>query len=143
MRGAGSAASPAYKFYGSDRDAGAIRMSRANAERAGVADFTEFQQLDIADLKAPEGPSGLVIINPPYGERVGEKAGLAALHRTIGQTLMTRFKGWRVGLITSDGSLASATGLPFLPTAAPVSHGGLRVTLFQTAPLAGGQTLRV
>jgi putative N6-adenine-specific DNA methylase len=123
------------RFYGSDRDAGAIRMSRANAERAGVAGTTEFRELAIEDLVAPEGPAGLVIVNPPYGDRIGEKTRLAPLYRTLGETLITRFAGWRVGLITSEASLAGATGLPFAPPAAPVSHGGLRVTLFQTQAL--------
>ena len=48
-------------------------MSRANAERAGVAGITEFQERAIEDLAAPVGPPGLVIVNPPYGDRVGEK----------------------------------------------------------------------
>ena len=126
---------PSVRFFGSDRDAGAIEMSRANAERAGVSELTEFSQHAVSDLVAPEGPPGLVIINPPYGNRIGEKTDLEPLYRALGQTLLTRFSGWRVGLITSEASLADATGLPFAPTAAPVSHGGLRVTLFRTGPL--------
>ncbi len=135
MRSTHSGATPAVRFYGSDLDAGAIRMSRANAERAGVAGITEFQQLAIEDLAAPAGPPGLVIVNPPYGDRVGEKARLKSLYRTLGQTLLTRFAGWRVGLVTDEASLADATGLPFALSAAPVLHGGLRVTLFRTGPL--------
>ncbi len=73
MRDAPSGATPAVRFYGSDLDPGAIRMSRANAERAGVAGITEFQERAIEDLAAPAGPPGLVIINPPYGDRIGEK----------------------------------------------------------------------
>jgi len=49
--------------------------------------------------------------------------------------LLTRFASWRVGLITTDSSLAKATGLPFLPPSRSVSHGGLNVQLFRTAPL--------
>ena len=110
-------------------------MSRANAERAGVAGITEFRQLAIEDLAAPAGPPGLVIVNPPYGDRVGEKARLRSLYRALGQTLLTRFAGWRVGLVTDEASLAEATGLPFALSAAPVLHGGLRVTLFRTGLL--------
>jgi putative N6-adenine-specific DNA methylase len=135
MRSAHCGATPAVRFYGSDLDAGAIRMSRANAERAGVAGITEFQQLANEDLVAPVGPPGLVIVNPPYGERVGDKTRLRSLYRTLGQTLMTRFAGWRVGLVTDEASLAEATCLPFALSAAPVLHGGLRVTLFRTGPL--------
>lgn len=126
---------PAHRFFGSDRDAGAIAMSRANAERAGVSAFTDFRQQTVSALVKPEGPPGLVIVNPPYGARIGDKKKLEPLYRALGQTLMTRFAGWRVGLITSEASLAKMTGLPFAPPEAPVSHGGLRVTLFQTRPL--------
>ena len=126
---------PSVRFHGSDRDAGAVAMAQANAERAGVADLTEFRQCPIGDAVAPEGPPGLVIVNPPYGGRIGDRKALLPLHRALGQTLMARFPGWRVGLITSEPTLAKATGLPFLPTGAPVPHGGLRVTLFQTAAL--------
>ena len=125
----------AIRFYGSDRDAGAIQMSRANAERAGVAAMTEFRQHAISDLVAPEGPPGLVIVNPPYGGRVGDRKTLYPLYNALGQTLRSRFAGWRVGLVTNDASLAAATGLPFGPPGGPVSHGGISVTLFLTGPL--------
>jgi putative N6-adenine-specific DNA methylase len=130
-----SAAKPPVRFFGSDRDAGAIEMSRANAERAGVADITEFRQHALSELAAPEGPPGLVIVNPPYGARIGDTKQLQPLYRALGQTLLTRFPGWRVGLITTEAHLAKATGLPFAQPTAPVPHGGLRVTLFQTGAL--------
>ncbi|MFC3124970.1 class I SAM-dependent RNA methyltransferase [Pseudoroseomonas globiformis] len=135
MRAVKSQREPAFRFAGSDRDAGAVAMSRANAERAGVGAFTDFQQAAISEIVPPQGPPGLVIVNPPYGTRIGDKARLAALYRTLGQVLRQRFSGWRVGLVTTEPALARATGLPFLPTGAPVPHGGLRVTLFRTAAL--------
>jgi putative N6-adenine-specific DNA methylase len=127
---------PAMRLYGSDRDAGAIEMSRANAARAGVAEITEFAQHAISDLVAPSGPPGLVIVNPPYGTRVGDKKPLYPLYHALGHTLLTGFKGWRVGLITNEASLAGATDLPFATPSGSVSHGGLRVTLYLTGPLA-------
>lgn len=129
------AAPPAFLCHGSDRDAGAILMSAENAQRAGVADLTRFEQKTISDLTPPEGRAGLVIVNPPYGARLGETQKLGPLYRALGQTLKSRFTGWRVGLIASEASLARATALPFLPAAAPVQHGGLRVTLYKTDPL--------
>jgi putative N6-adenine-specific DNA methylase len=124
------------RFTGSDRDAGAVAMSRANAERAGVASLTAFKQQAISDLTPPEGPPGLVIVNPPYGGRIGDRKQLNALYRALGQTLLARFAGWRVGVITNEAPLAEATGLPFAPPGDPVSHGGLRVRLFLTPPLS-------
>ena len=124
------------RCYGSDRDAGAIAMSRANAERAGLSGSTSFEIRAIGDLTAPEGPPGLVIINPPYGTRIGERKLLFPLYRTLGEKLRDGFAGWRVGLITTDAGLAAATDLPFGSPSPTVSHGGLSVILFQTSPLA-------
>ncbi|MFO1144587.1 MAG: class I SAM-dependent RNA methyltransferase [Amaricoccus sp.] len=123
------------RFLGSDRDAGAVAMSRANAARAGVAGVTDFQQGAISDLRRPDGPPGLVIVDPPYGARLGEAAKLRPLYAALGRVLLERFDGWRVALVTTDGSLAAATGLPFGPPGPPVPHGPLRVRLWQTVPL--------
>ena len=127
---------PAVAFFGSDRDAGAIRMAKENAARAGVSAFTQFTQQSVSELVPPEGPPGLVIVNPPYGTRIGDKKPLFALYGALGQVLKTRFSGWRVGIVTADRSLARSTGLPFLEPSPPVLHGGLRVTLYRTAALA-------
>jgi len=123
------------RFYGSDRDAGAVVMSQENAARAGVAALTDFRQQAVSDLEPPEGPPGLVIVNPPYGLRIGEKKTLAPLYRALGQALLMRFAGWRVGLVTSEAALARATGLPFGPAGPLVPHGGVRIRLYVTAPL--------
>jgi len=126
---------PSIVHYGSDRDAGAVAMSRANADRAGVAAFCDFREASVSELRPPDTAPGLVLTNPPYGARLGDKTSLMPLYRALGQTLLTHFAGWRVGLLTTEPSLAGATGLPFLPTAAPVPHGGLRITLYRTAAL--------
>lgn len=136
MKAAAQPRVPAVSFLGSDRDAGAVRMARQNAERAGVAAFARFTQQSVSDLVPPPGPPGLVIVNPPYGTRIGDKKPLFALYGALGQVLKERFPGWRVGLVTTDAALARATALPFLAPAPPVLHGGLKVTLYRTSPLA-------
>ena len=83
----------------------------------------------------PEGPPGLVIVNPPYGARIGDKKALYPVYGRLGQVLRERFAGWRVGIVTSEGGLASASGLPFLPDGPSIAHGGLRVMLYRTGPL--------
>lgn len=128
-------ASPEFHFYGSDRDEGAVKMSSENAARAGVSELTEFKQLTISDIIPPTSTPGLVIVNPPYGTRIGDKRKLMPLYQTLGKVLRVRFLNWRIGIITTDAALARATSLPFLPATAPVQHGGLRVTLFRTEPL--------
>lgn len=123
-------------FWGSDRDAGAIEMSRANAERAGVGTSMRVEHHAISDLQRPPlDEPGLVIVNPPYGDRIGDKNKLKALYASFGKIMAQRFAGWRVGLITDDNQLARSTGLPFKKPTSPIPHGGLKVKLFQTGPL--------
>ena len=136
MSGVASSPKPtALRFHGSDRDAGAFTAARANAERAGVGELVDFRKCPISDIQPPEGPAGLVIVNPPYGIRIGNKKPLYGLHGALGASLKSRFRGWRVAIVTSEASLAQATGLPFESPGPQVAHGGLRVTLFQTKPL--------
>lgn len=135
LRDRGEIAVPASRYYGSDRDAGAIAMSLANAARAEVDRYTEFRQHAVSDLARPEGPPGLVIANPPYGGRIGDKHELVALYGALGKTLRERFGGWRVGIVTDEARLARATDLTFLPAAKPILHGGIKVMLYRTDPL--------
>ncbi len=131
-----SAAAPVVaQFYGFDRDAGAIKNASGNAKAAGVSEWTHFTQQAISDLEPPEGPPGLVIVNPPYGARIGNRKMLFSLYGAFGKVMQERFKGWRVSLVTSDGGLAKATGLPWVPNQDPIAHGGIKVTLWKTAVL--------
>jgi putative N6-adenine-specific DNA methylase len=126
------------RFFGFDRDAGAVEMATANAARAGVGGVTAFGCQPIGALTVPEPLAdrpGLVIVNPPYGERIGDRDALRPLYGTLGRVLRERFSGWRVGLVTSEPTLAHTTGLPFGPPGPPVPHGPLRIRLFRTEPL--------
>ncbi|MEM7440253.1 MAG: class I SAM-dependent RNA methyltransferase [Pseudomonadota bacterium] len=122
---------PENRFFGFDRDTGAIGNASKNAERAGVGSLCTFVQGPISDLQPPEGPPGLVIVNPPYGSRIGKRKLLFGLYGSFGKVMAERFKGWRVGMVTSDGGLAKATGLNMTPRF-EVPHGGLKVTLWTT-----------
>lgn len=123
------------RFYGSDRDQGAVQNAAKNAARAGVGAVCRFEHHAISDITPPDGPAGLVIVNPPYGARIGNKKLLYPLYGSLGAVLLDRFKGWRVGLVTSEPSLAKATGLPWKPQGAAVAHGGMKVWLWQTGRL--------
>jgi len=129
----------AAQFFGSDRDPGAIRMAKENAMRARVSGLCDFQNLSLSDLQCPatlaDRPPGLVITNPPYGGRIGNKHMLHGLYASLGAALRQNFPGWRAAIITSEPSLAKSTGLAFKPKSAPVPHGGLKIWLFQTGPL--------
>lgn len=122
-------------FYGSDRDAGAVRMASENATRSGVDALCRFEAVSVKDLQRPDCPPGLVMVNPPYGERISNRGTLVGVHRTMGQILRERFSGWRVGMLTSDASLAKTTGLPFQAPGPFIDHGGLKIRLHQTGPL--------
>ena len=125
---------PPLQFFGFDRDQGAIQNARANAARAGVADCTAFACQPISALTRPDTPAGLIMVNPPYGARIGNPAKLFGLYAALGQVLREHFTGWRLGLVTSDRKLAHATGLN-LQSGPPIPHGGLKVQLFQSGPL--------
>ncbi|MGC8203350.1 THUMP domain-containing class I SAM-dependent RNA methyltransferase [Aliiroseovarius sp. PTFE2010] len=122
----------ALHFHGSDRDAGAIRMSGENAARAGVEAVTSFACHPITEARPPAGQPGLIIANPPYGARLSGKAKgpLYALYGQFGDTMRDHFKGWRVALVTTDAGLAKASGLDLEPGPI-VAHGGLKVRLWQ------------
>ena len=122
--------------YGSDRDPGAARMAAENASRAGVGALCRFQPVGVKELQRPDGAPGLIIVNPPYGDRVGNRGALVGVHRTLGQVLRERFAGWRVGLVTSEAALARATGLPLQAPGPIVDHGGIKIRLHRTAPLS-------
>jgi putative N6-adenine-specific DNA methylase len=126
---------PDQRFFGSDRNAGGIENSNANAARSGVAEHCAFSVGAISELQRPEGPPGLVIVNPPYGGRIGNKKLLYGLYGTMGTVLKERFKGWRVGIVTTEAGLARSTTLKFANTSAPIPHGGLKIRLHQTKPL--------
>lgn len=123
---------PAGHFYGYDKNASVIESAKANAARAGVGDACQFKAGPLSKLQPPEGPLGLVVVNPPYGERIGNKKELLGLYREFGDVMQSRFKGWRVGLVTSDDALAQSTKLPWAKTSAAIPHGGLKIRLYQT-----------
>ena len=122
-------------FFGSDRDAGAVRMASANVTRAGVAPLCQITQCAVSDVTRPAGPPGLVMVNPPYGARIGKKNQLFALYGALGTKLAADFQGWRVGIVTSEPDLARATKLPLKAKGKPVPHGGLKIRLYLTGSL--------
>ncbi|MCE0505625.1 class I SAM-dependent RNA methyltransferase [Roseivivax sp. GX 12232] len=124
-----------HKFTGFDRDAGAVAMAEANAARAGLGDHCRFACQPISEAQPPEGPPGLVIVNPPYGGRIGAKSPLFPLYAAFGRRMTEAFAGWRVALVTSEAPLAKATGLPFAKPGPYVDHGGTKVRLWQTRAL--------
>lgn len=100
------------KLFGSDRNPAVLNAAKANAQAAGLAGFIQLAVRAVASLEAPphEVP-GLVITNPPYGERMGEVDALRETYRELGDALKRGFAGWRAALITNHEELGRATGL--------------------------------
>lgn len=73
----------AFEGVGSDIDPAAVALAAANAKLAGVGDRCHFEVRDVKDFVPC--PGAVVLTNPPYGERLGDAAGAAALARTLGQ----------------------------------------------------------
>ena len=119
-------------FAGSDRDAGAVAAAVANAERAGVGRACVFDRRPVSEAAPPNGARGLVVVNPPYGGRVG-RGPLYGLYAAFGVAVRARFAGWRVGLVTSQDGLARACDLPWEPPGPIVDHGGIKVRLWQAS----------
>ncbi|MEO0772717.1 MAG: class I SAM-dependent RNA methyltransferase, partial [Pseudomonadota bacterium] len=115
MKRCASATTGSVICFGSDRDQGAVQRATANAERAGLDRLCQFRTAPISEAGPPEGASGLLIVNPPYGARIGNKKMLYGLYAALGDTVRARFGGWRVGMVTSEPGLARATGLNFAP----------------------------
>ncbi len=120
------------RFFGFDRDQGAVKSAADNAAQAGVADWTRFACQPLSDLTPPTPQPGLIMINPPYGGRIGNKKQLYGLYGAFGQIVKDRFAGWRVGMVTSEPSLAKATGLDWADPVGPFPNGGIRVTLYRS-----------
>lgn len=114
-------------ILGSDRDEGAIAAATANAERAGVAADVDFSVRAVSAIEPPPGP-GWMVINPPYGVRVGERDPLRNLYAALGRTLRDRCPGWTLALLSPDPGLERQVGLP-LEEVLRTSNGGIPVRL--------------
>lgn len=99
------------KLSGTDCDPSVVSMANENAMRAGVQDYVAFSAASIAELPTRTGRTGLVIANPPYGERLGDPADLIPLYKKFGQSLHANYPGWHAAFLTSNILLAKATGL--------------------------------
>ncbi|MDR9407179.1 MAG: THUMP domain-containing protein, partial [Spiribacter sp.] len=81
-------------ILGFDQDEEAVAASRDHLRRAGLADGVEVECAEVGQLQRPaDRPSGLVITNPPYGQRLAEQHELVPLYLSLGQTLKMRFAG--------------------------------------------------
>jgi 23S rRNA (guanine2445-N2)-methyltransferase / 23S rRNA (guanine2069-N7)-methyltransferase len=98
-------------LIGQDIDPRPVAAARQNAERAGFGESIRWQRGDLSDMQPPEGPPGLLVTNPPYGERLGNDADTIKIHSLLGAALKERFAGWHVGVFTGRPDLGPRLGL--------------------------------
>lgn len=102
------------EIRGYDADPAVVRFAQANIAAAGLQRQVRVSCKPLAELRRPSHrplPHGLLICNPPYGERLGDKASLQHLYRRLGQVLHDEFDGWDAAVFTSDLDLGKAIGL--------------------------------
>ncbi|PJJ60745.1 THUMP domain-containing class I SAM-dependent RNA methyltransferase [Hymenobacter chitinivorans] len=103
---------PQAYIAGSDLSREYIELARENVAAADLEDYIRLGVRDVKDAQAPKNePAGIVVSNPPYGERIGEEAQMEALYKTIGDTLKTGFQGYDAYLFTGNLEAAKRVGL--------------------------------
>jgi 23S rRNA (guanine2445-N2)-methyltransferase / 23S rRNA (guanine2069-N7)-methyltransferase len=98
-------------IHGYDRDPLAIRAARDNIKRSGLGNLILAQQRELTSCTPEAAPSGLVVANAPYGERLGPSSELPALYAELGAQLKKCFPGWRAAVFTGNPELGKTMGL--------------------------------
>jgi putative N6-adenine-specific DNA methylase len=100
------------QLFGYDEYPEAIRASQGTMRRLGVADEVLLERRDFKDFVLPENLTpGALVVNPPYGERLGEEEELKSLYKSLGDTFKQQLKGWKAGVFTGSPVLAKSIGL--------------------------------
>jgi len=98
------------RIIATDINPEAVEAARKNAMTAGVDQCIQFSTCDFRETPVPEG-GGVIILNPPYGERMGEVRELEKLYRGIGDFFKKKCQGYRGYIFTGNLSLAKKVGL--------------------------------
>jgi putative N6-adenine-specific DNA methylase len=105
-----AAAADALPIFGSDLSDDAVARARQNLAYAGVDDLLTLERADLLARAAPAA-GGVLIANPPYGERLGEADELAAFYPKLGDALKKYFAGWECWFLSADARLPKLIGL--------------------------------
>ena len=114
---------PLAPVLGLELDAGVAEEARANAEAAGVGSAVAIVCGDFRDFQPPQGP-GVLVCNPPYGERIGEQGELEQLYSDLGRMVKERCSGWELWLLSGNPELTGALRMK-ASRRIPVSNGGI------------------
>ena len=123
------------QIYGSDISPVSVRVALANLDRAGLLPAVRLSSGDLLEIDAP-APNGIMIANPPYGERLSEQDELAAFYPQLGSALKRKFAGWNCYLLTADMRMPKLMRLtPSKKT--PLYNGAIECRLFEFKMVAG------
>ena len=132
----GAPAAP--RLHASDTDPKALNATRRNLATAGVERWVTVERADVLERVAP-APSGVMVMNPPYGERIGTPEELARFYPLLGDRLKKGFAGWRCYIFTADLRLPKLIGLA--PSARiPLWNGALECRLYEFKIVSGSPT---
>ncbi len=99
------------RIIGADEDADAVSATRTNLAEAGLSDNVTVEYRSLVQWSEVQPGPGLLITNPPYGERLGEAKALEPLYATLGRMFREFFVGWRAVVFTGNPPLALAVGM--------------------------------
>ncbi|WP_369692846.1 class I SAM-dependent RNA methyltransferase [Azovibrio restrictus] len=123
------------QIWASDVDERAVRATQRNLQQAGLGGVVEVSQQDFLNCTAP-APGGILVANPPYGERIGELNELAELYPAMSATLKRNFAGWTACFFTADSRFPKLLRLkPSRKT--PLFNGALECRLYEIQMVAG------
>ena len=123
------------QLFGSDNDPKAINAARRNLAEAGVERWAKLERADILERAAPAA-SGVMVMNPPYGERMGSPEELARFYPRLGDALKRGYAGWRCYIFTADLRLPKLIGLQ-PARRIPLWNGALECRLYEFDIVAG------
>jgi putative N6-adenine-specific DNA methylase len=128
------------QIFGSDLSPVAVRAALANLDRAELLPAVTLATGDLLDFDAPAA-SGIMVTNPPYGERLSEQDELAAFYPQLGSALKRSFSGWNCYLLSADTRLPKMMRLtPSKKT--PLFNGALECRLYEFKMVAGSNRKR-
>jgi putative N6-adenine-specific DNA methylase len=123
------------RLYGSDSDPRAIEAAKKNLASAGFGGLVKLERADILSRAAPAA-EGVMVANPPYGERIGSEAELAAFYPKLGDALKKHFAGWRCHFFTADRRMEKLIRLS-PARRVPLFNGALECRLFEFRIVSG------